>query len=105
VGFFLAAFLQILGVSQQADAREIKKAYRQFAKVYHPDKVHSSKEKAENEEKFKEIAEAYEVLSNEENRGKYDRGEDLEPQQGGGPGWGQQFHGFQQGGYTFTFNF
>eukprot|EP00775_Hariotina_reticulata_P013415 gene13415-13543_t len=98
-------YYKILGVSQQADAREIKKAYRNFAKVYHPDKVHSSKEKAENEEKFKEIAEAYEVLSNDETRGKYDRGEDLEPQQGGGPGWGQQFHGFQQGGYTFTFNF
>lgn len=52
------------------------------------------------------IVQAYEVLSDDEKRGAYDRGEDLEPQGGGGPGWGHP-HGFHQqgGGFQFHFNF
>lgn len=99
-------YYKILGVSQEAGGNEIRKAYRALAKQYHPDKVHSSKEKADSEEKFKEVAEAYEVLSDDEKRAAYDRGDDLEQQMGGG-GWGPGFHqqGFQQGGFTYTFHF
>ena len=67
-------YYKILGVKRDATEKEIKKAYRKLALQWHPDKHKEDKEIAE--EKFKEIAEAYEVLSNEESRAKYDRGED-----------------------------
>ena len=67
-------YYKILGVKRDATEKEIKKAYRKLALQWHPDKHKEDKEVAE--EKFKEIAEAYEVLSNEESRAKYDRGED-----------------------------
>jgi molecular chaperone DnaJ len=57
---------EILGVNKDADIETIKKKYRELAKKYHPDKNTHNKE--ENEKKFKEIAEAYEVLSDEEKR-------------------------------------
>ena len=63
-------YYEVLGVSKNADASEIKKAYRKIAIKYHPDK---NPDNAEAEEKFKEAAEAYEVLSNAEKRQKYDR--------------------------------
>lgn len=63
-------YYEVLGVSKNADAAEIKKAYRKLALKYHPDKNPGNKEA---EEKFKEAAEAYDVLSNEEKRKRYDQ--------------------------------
>src|SRR5688572_8146654 len=63
-------FYEILGVGKNATADEIKKAYRKVAIQFHPDKNQGNKEA---EEKFKEAAEAYEILSDADKRAKYDR--------------------------------
>ncbi len=63
-------YYEVLGVPRHAEAAEIKKAYRKLALQYHPDKNPGNKEA---EEKFKEAAEAYDVLSNEEKRRRYDQ--------------------------------
>jgi len=63
-------YYKILGVSRSASEREIKQAYRKLARQYHPD-VNPGDKAAE--EKFKQINEAYEVLSDKENRQKYDK--------------------------------
>jgi len=63
-------YYEILGVSKDADTGTIKKAYRKLAIKYHPDKNPDDKEA---EAKFKEAAEAYEVLSDEQKRARYDR--------------------------------
>lgn len=63
-------FYEILGVSKSATPEEIKKAYRKVAIQFHPDKNPGNKEA---EEKFKEAAEAYEILSDAEKRQRYDR--------------------------------
>ena len=63
-------FYEILGVSKTATPEEIKKAYRKVAIQFHPDKNPGNKEA---EEKFKEAAEAYEILSDADKRAKYDR--------------------------------
>ncbi|MCX7947480.1 MAG: molecular chaperone DnaJ [candidate division WOR-3 bacterium] len=64
-------YYEILGVSRNATQEEIKDAYRKLVLKYHPDKVPPEKKK-EAEEKFKEISEAYEVLSDPEKRRNYD---------------------------------
>ncbi|KAE9040730.1 hypothetical protein PR003_g5058 [Phytophthora rubi] len=104
-------YYKILGVARNSEAKEIKKAYRKQALEWHPDK-HTDKDDAEREaveKRFHDIAEAYEILSNEETRAMYDRGEDVT----GNPQQQQQHRGnpfsnahfFQQGGRTFHFNF
>jgi len=62
-----------LGVSKLASKGDIKKAYLQLAKKYHPDRVAGLKEKETAEQKFKEVTEAYEILGDQEKRGMYDR--------------------------------
>lgn len=63
-------YYEVLGVAKTANEQEIKKAYREKALQYHPDR---NPDNAEAEEKFKEAAEAYEVLSNANKRAQYDR--------------------------------
>jgi molecular chaperone DnaJ len=81
-------YYEVLGVSKDASAEEIKKAYRQKAIEFHPDKNPGN---AEAEEKFKEAAEAYDVLSNADKRARYD--------QFGHAGMGGQ-GGFSAGGFS-----
>lgn len=90
-------YYEVLGVSKTANADEIKKAYRKLAIKYHPDKNPDDKEA---EEKFKEAAEAYDVLSNDEKRRRYDQfGHSMGQQGFGGSGFGGGFGGFS-GGFT-----
>ena len=63
-------FYEILGVSKSSTPDEIKKAYRKVAMQYHPDRNPGDKAA---EEKFKEAAEAYEILSDADKRAQYDR--------------------------------
>ncbi len=102
-------YYKILGVEKSASADDIKKAYRKLAHKYHPDKGEG------NDAKFKEVNEAYQVLSDAEKRGQYDQyGQTFEQaqRQGGGPGFGGfggaggnpfggGFGGFGQGGVEF----
>ncbi len=74
-------YYEILGVSKSADEKEIKKAYRKIAMKFHPDKNPDNKEA---EEKFKEAAEAYEVLSDADKKARYDRFGHAGMGQGGG---------------------
>ena len=71
-------YYKILGVGRQASEDEIKKAYKKRALVHHPDRHAnaSENEKQEQEKKFKEIGEAYAILSDSRKRARYDRGED-----------------------------
>jgi molecular chaperone DnaJ len=80
-------FYEILGVSKNASADEIKKAYRKVAMQFHPDRNPGDKP---SEEKFKEAAEAYEILSDSDKRAQYDRfGHNaFGPGRGGGGGFG-----------------
>jgi len=63
-------YYDILGVSRKASAEEIKRAYRKLAKQYHPDRNKSDPRAAD---KFKEVQEAYNVLSDEKKRSAYDQ--------------------------------
>ncbi|MBD5367622.1 MAG: molecular chaperone DnaJ [Bacteroides sp.] len=91
-------YYEVLGVAKNASAADIKKAYRKLALQYHPDKNPGDKAA---EEKFKEAAEAYDVLSNEEKRAKYDQfGHNMGPQGFPGGGGTGGFGGFSAGGFT-----
>lgn len=80
-------YYEVLGVQKNATADELKKAYRKLALKYHPDRNPGDKEA---EEKFKEAAEAYDVLSDADKRAKYDQfGHNMGPQ--GFPGGGGGF--------------
>ncbi len=87
-------FYEVLGVDKNADEAAIKKAYRQMAKKYHPD-LHPGDKAAEA--KFKEVNEAYEVLSNPEKKAKYDQfgHAGVDPNFGGGSRFGGGFGGFE----------
>ncbi len=65
-------YYELLGVPREASAEDIKKAYRKLALKWHPDR-HQGQAKAEAEQRFKQISEAYEVLSDPEKRSRYDR--------------------------------
>lgn len=114
-------YYKILGIGKQASDEEIKKAYRKRALVHHPDRHANStdEEKKEQERKFKEVGEAYTVLSDPVKKSRYDNGYDIEdldqsdvdPQQmfrqffqfpGGDPNFGGGFGG---GGSNFSFRF
>ena len=87
-------FYEILGVAKNASEDDIKKSYRKLAMKYHPDRNPDNKEA---EEKFKEVKEAYEMLTNPEKREAYDRygHAGVDPNMGGGGGGG----GFGAGGF------
>ena len=89
-------YYEVLGVEKGASAEEIKKAYRKSAMKYHPDRNPGDKEA---EEKFKELGEAYEVLSNDDKRARYDQFgfAGVDPNYGAGQGgnpYGGGFGGF-----------
>ena len=85
-------YYEVLGVDKTADDATIKKAYRQQAKKYHPDLNPGDKQA---EAKFKEVNEAYEVLSDSEKKSRYDQfgHAGVDPNFGAGAGGGSPFGG------------
>ncbi len=94
-------YYEVLGVDKGADETTIKKAYRSLAKKYHPDMNPGDKEA---EVKFKEVNEAYDVLSDADKRSKYDQygHAAFDPAAGGGAGFGGGFGGFGDFGDIFS---
>jgi len=96
-------YYSILGVEKGASKDEVKKAFRKMAAKYHPDK------KTGDEEKYKEVTEAYSVLGDEKKKAEYDAygqsfGANGNPFGGGGGFGGFDFSQFQQGGVEFDIN-
>ena len=93
-------YYSILGVSKDATADDLKKAYRKLAKQYHPDAQHTEEDKKKAEAKFKEINEAYSVLSDENKRAQYDRfGSNFEQAGFGGSGFGGYSNAYDFSGF------
>lgn len=96
-------YYEVLGISKGASQDEIKKAYRKLARKYHPDAVQGDKQEAEA--KFKEIAEAYAVLSDDQKRAAYDQyGHAATDGQGFGAGGFEGFGDFGAGGFGDIFD-
>ncbi len=93
-------YYTLLGVSRDASAEDIKKAYRKQAMQYHPDRNPGDEEA---EHKFKEINQAYEVLKDEDKRAAFDRFGHAAFEQGGPGGGGGGFGGFGGGGFADIF--
>lgn len=97
-------YYEVLGIGRNADAKEIKKAYRKLAKKYHPDMNPGDKQA---EQKFKEITEAYNVLSDTEKKKLYDQYGFAAFEEGGNPygngGQGTAGNGFHGGFGGFDF--
>ena len=94
-------YYEVLGVDKGADAQTLKKAYRKLAMQYHPDR---NPDNPEAEAKFKEINEAYEVLSDDTKRANYDQFGHDGPQGFGGAGGFGGFGGFGGGGVEDIFD-
>ena len=88
-------YYEVLGINRSADKDTIKKAYRKMAKKYHPD---SNAGNADAEEKFKEVTEAYNVLSDPEKKKLYDQFGHAAFEEGGGAGYGAG--DFNQSGFN-----
>lgn len=93
-------YYEVLGVSKSADENAIKKAYRKLAKKYHPD---TNSGDADAEKKFKEVTEAYSVLSDKEKRKLYDQFGHAAFDEGAGGGTYQSQN--QNGGYQRAYHF
>ncbi len=102
-------YYDILGVSKTASDDELKKAYRKMAMEHHPDMVKEGDKKA-HEERFKEINEAYQVLSDPQKRKMYDAyghagmGQGFGGAEAGSGGFGAQGSGGQWGPFTYTYS-
>ena len=97
-------YYAILGVDKKADAATIKKTYRSLARELHPDKTKGDKKL---EDKFKEVSEAYEILSDDKKRAEYDQAREMFKSGAFRGGGGQQFSGdfsdlFNNGGDIFS---
>ena len=95
-------YYKVLGIDKNASEEDVKKAYRKLAREHHPDVV-SEKDKEAAEKRFKEINEAYRVLSDAEKRKMYDTYGTADPNQGFGGFSGGAGRGGQWGPFTYTY--